>query len=161
MNTTRDVRTDGLNQEQWPELLELSTKEVFQIMLSAELEGVSGDAAGAPLECTAMVGLAGHLCGVLSFRCSPVSAAIIASKMLGTQVKDCDEQALDAIGEVANMVAGNFKNKISGLSEACVLSAPTVVVGGDYRVHSLVAQSLQKTFKFEKERISVALELRV
>ena len=82
MNTTRDVRTDGLNQEQWPELLELSTKEVFQIMLSAELEGVSGDAAGAPLECTAMVGLAGHLCGVLSFRCSPVSAAIIASKML-------------------------------------------------------------------------------
>jgi len=59
------------------------------------------------------------------------------------------------------MVAGNFKNKISGLSEACVLSAPTVVVGGDYRVHSLVAQSLQKTFKFEEERISVALELRV
>jgi chemotaxis protein CheX len=161
VNTTSDVRMDDLNQEQWPELLELSTKEVFQIMLSSALEDVNGEAESVPLECTAMVGLAGHLCGVLTFRCSPQSAAIIASKMLGIEIKNCDEQSLDAIGEVSNMVAGNFKNKISGLSESCVLSAPTVVVGGDYRVHSLVAQSLQKTFKFEGESVSVALELRV
>ena len=38
---------------------------------------------------TAMIGLAGDLCGVLSFRCSNSSAALIAGKMLGT-----DEQRL-------------------------------------------------------------------
>lgn len=155
------MQRKGLHQEQWPELLEVSIREVFQIMLSSELEPMNADLVTMPMECTAMVGLAGHLCGVITFRCNATCATVIASKMLDSTIHNGDEQALDAIGEVCNMIAGNFKNKISGLSEGCVLSAPTVVVGGDYRVHSLVAHSLQKAFQFDGSAISVALELRV
>ena len=108
-----------------------------------------------------MVGLAGPLCGVFTFRCDTQSAALIASKMLGTQAEGGNEQALDAIGEVCNMIAGNFKSKISGISASCVLSAPTVVAGGDYRVHSLAGRSLETTMLFEGSPVSAALELRI
>ncbi|MGB8731217.1 MAG: chemotaxis protein CheX, partial [Candidatus Sulfotelmatobacter sp.] len=35
-----------------------------------------------------------------------------------------------------NMVAGNFKNKISGLGDGCMLSPPSVITGDDYTIHS-------------------------
>ncbi|HEX4642263.1 MAG TPA: hypothetical protein VH161_02310, partial [Candidatus Acidoferrales bacterium] len=55
----------------WVSVLELGAKEVFQIMLQSELTSlpnvqdlkVSGDV-------TAMVGMAGAVCGVLSIRCN-------------------------------------------------------------------------------------------
>src|SRR6266540_6700282 len=53
----------------WTPLLELSTREVFEIMLGTRLSLMerrdenNGDV-------TALVGLAGSLCGVLSIRCS-------------------------------------------------------------------------------------------
>ena len=43
----------------------------------------------------------------------------------------------DAIGEIANMVAGNFKSKITELTDGCVLSVPTIVTGEDYEVHQI------------------------
>ena len=43
----------------------------------------------------------------------------------------------DALGEICNMVAGNFKNKVSGLGNGCMLSVPTVITGRDYHCHSL------------------------
>jgi CheY-specific phosphatase CheX len=40
----------------------------------------------------------------------------------------------DAIAEVCNMVAGNFKSKITNLGEHCLLSVPTVIRGDDYEM---------------------------
>jgi Chemotaxis phosphatase CheX len=40
------------------------------------------------------------------------------------------------VGEICNLVAGNFKNKIAGLGEVCMLSPPSVITGDDYTVHS-------------------------
>jgi len=45
----------------------------------------------------------------------------------------------DALGEMCNMAAGNFKAKINGMADACMLSIPTVVSGRDYQIHSLAA----------------------
>ncbi len=84
-----------------------------------------------------MVGLAGQLCGVFSVRCDGKAAALITSKMLGVAVDKVGPEVADAIGEVCNMVAGNFKNKISGLAEGCMLSPPTVITGSDYTMRSL------------------------
>ena len=48
------------------------------------------------------------------------------------QRTDDDQQMRDAIGEVANMIAGSFKNKLTGLAHGCMLSSPTVITGSDY-----------------------------
>ncbi len=61
----------------------------------------------------------------------------MAFKMLGAETDKNSQEVRDAFGEICNMVAGNFKNKISGLGEGCMLSVPTVVTGNDYSLHSL------------------------
>jgi chemotaxis protein CheX len=145
--------------EDWLPFLELACREVFEIMLGCKLEPLQPQEA-APSEFTAMVGLAGQLCGVLTLRCSAQSATLMASKMLGIDPKQADEHMWDALGEVCNMIAGNFKNKLTGMADHCMLSVPTVITGADYSFHSLAdAGPLEVSFAFEGSPIVVALEV--
>jgi chemotaxis protein CheX len=145
--------------EDWGPLLELACREVFEIMLGCKLEPLQ-PREPAPSEFTAMVGLAGQLCGVLTLRCSAQSATLMASKMLGVDPKQADEHMWDALGEVCNMIAGNFKNKLTGMADRCMLSVPTVITGADYSFHSLAdAGPLEVNFTFEGSPIVVALEV--
>src|SRR6202142_4411669 len=121
--------------ENWRALLEVATREVFELMLSCQLT-VAAAPDESTLDVTAMVGLAGQLCGVLSVRCSGKAAAVMTSKMLGVTLDKVGSEVADALGEVCNMVAGNFKNKIAGLAEGCMLSPPTVITGSDYTLRS-------------------------
>jgi len=147
------------NHQSWTPLMELATKEVFELMLSAELKPASDDD-HSPFDITAMVGLAGQLCGVLTIRCSRETAAQMASKMLGSQPAADSQDVKDAFGEVGNMIAGNFKNKISGLGDACMLSVPTVITGTDYSVHSLAdSDGLELRQLFEGSPFLVTLEI--
>src|SRR6267154_4255387 len=98
----------------------------------------------------AMVGLAGSLRGVVTFFCARSSALQIAARMLVSEVACNDDQVCDAIGEICNMVAGNFKNKLIGVDKHCMLSVPAVVTGKAYRFHSLAGgETLQTTLLFE------------
>ena len=66
----------------------------------------------------------------------------------------------DALGEICNMVAGNFKNKIPGMGDGCMLSVPTVITGGDYNCHSFGYSSMIRVnFLFEGSRVVAALEI--
>jgi chemotaxis protein CheX len=148
------------DREAWLPLLELASREVFEIMLGCKLETAAAVDEAVPSEFTAMVGLAGQLCGVLTMRCSAQSAALMTSRMLGIDPKQTDDHVWDAIGEVCNMIAGNFKNKLSGMGSGCMLSVPTVITGGDYTFHSLADDgSLEVRLLFEGAPIQVALEI--
>jgi CheY-specific phosphatase CheX len=69
-------------------------------------------------------------------------------------------QVADALGEIANMVAGNFKNKISGLAEGCMLSPPTVIIGNDYNLHSMAdSPAFEVSLLFEAMPILVSLQI--
>jgi chemotaxis protein CheX len=121
--------------EDWLPVMEQSTKEVFGQMVNSEL-ALASDAPTELLNVTAMVGLAGMLTGAMSVRCEEKAGTLIASRMLGVDLADASANMRDAIGEVCNMVAGNFKYKIPGLGDGCLLSPPTVVTGRDYSVHA-------------------------
>ena len=119
----------------WSTLLEVSAKEVFQIMLHNELKNLpNADELNVSGDVTAMVGLAGALCGVMTIRCESHTAERIAGHMLGSVGAVSPNDVPDAIAEVCNMVAGNFKAKISQLAENCMLSVPTVIRGNDYEM---------------------------
>lgn len=148
------------NHQSWHPVLELAAQEVFETMLASHLEVNPEPPVDDGLDVTAMVGLAGSLCGVLTIRCSSRAGARMASKMLGIDAEKAVSEMWDALGEICNMVAGNFKNKISGLGDGCMLSVPTVITGGDYNCHSLGDPStLRVNFLFEGERIIAALEI--
>ncbi|HZQ96552.1 MAG TPA: chemotaxis protein CheX [Candidatus Sulfotelmatobacter sp.] len=128
-------------------------------MLGSKLEPATPEPVTG-VEFTAMVGLAGSLCGVLTVRCGQQSANLIASTMLNLPPAQASEHAWDALGEVANMVAGNFKNKIDGVSDKCLLSVPTVITGAGYSFHALAdAAPLELWFRFQGGLLQVTLEI--
>jgi chemotaxis protein CheX len=159
MKTANEIAQPNGIPENWQPFLELAAREVFEIMLGCKLEPQD---AGSPAtaEITAMVGLAGQLCGLLTLRCSSQSATLMASKMLGVSVSQVDEQMWDAMGEIANMVAGNFKNKLTGMADRCMLSVPTVITGSDYSCRSMADTGpLEVTMLFEGAPVTVAVEI--
>lgn len=159
MKLATELATEPGLPEEWKALLELSIREVFEIMLGCKLDAPT-EAEPAPSEFTAMVGLAGPLTGVLSLRCSARAAALMASRMLGVDPQQTGEEMWDAIGEVCNMVAGNFKNKLTGLADRCLLSVPTVITGSDFSLHSLAdAKPLDVEFRFDGQTVLVTLEI--
>ncbi|MBI3478441.1 MAG: chemotaxis protein CheX [Acidobacteria bacterium] len=129
--------TAASHQQEWPPLLELAAQEVFDIMLDGPLGQAMPSQAEAGENFTAMVGLAGSLRGVVTFFCGAQPAHQIAARMLRLDAACSEEQVCDAIGEICNMIAGNFKNKLTGLDKPCLLSVPAVVTGRAYRFHSL------------------------
>jgi chemotaxis protein CheX len=129
------------SRESWGSLLEASAREVFEVMLGCPLTELPEiDSATGP-GITSMVGLAGSLSGIIAVRTSLRGAAVMAERMLGVSLDEADPQCWDATGEVANMIAGNFKNKLNTHDEQCMLSVPTVIAGDSYTLHPLGASS--------------------
>jgi len=88
-------------------------------------------------EClTAMVGLAGTYNGLVSLHLPWSLATSLTSLMLGMEVTEIDDDVNDAMGEVANMIAGSFKQHLSKGGSDIHLSTPSVVNGSDYMVSS-------------------------
>jgi chemotaxis protein CheX len=159
MNFDNAATVEGTTRDGWPSTLQLAAEEVFELMLGSAPEVPPEPSAGDGLDVTAMVGMAGQLCGLLRVCCSAKSAARIASRMLGVDAHHCGPQVWDAMGEISNMVAGNFKNKIPGLRDGCMLSVPTVISGEDYNLRSLVNQQIRVALLFEGEPLIVTLEI--
>jgi chemotaxis protein CheX len=149
--------------ESWIPLLEVATREVFELMLNSQLTApktTEETDLDFTADVTAMVGLAGKLCGVLSVRCEWNGAALMTSRMLGVELDQVGPDMSDALGEVCNMVAGNFKNKIVGLSEGCILSPPTVITGNDYSLRARAdSRGLEVKFLLEDMPIVISLQI--
>jgi chemotaxis protein CheX len=160
MKSATEMHTTSGSHASWIPLLEVATREVFELMLDCKLTGPP-TTEETDMDVTAMVGLAGQLCGVLSVRCEGRAAALMTSKMLGVELhKVVSEELSDALGEICNMVAGNFKNKISGLSEGCMLSPPTVITGNDYTLYSQAdSPGLEVRLLFEDMPMIVSLQI--
>jgi chemotaxis protein CheX len=149
----------AVGRELWPPILQQAIQEVFELMLACSLEVPTQAPPEAGLDTTSMVGLAGKLCGILTVRCSSQTAGRMASRMLGTDMEKAGPEKWDALGEICNMVAGNFKHKIPGLGDGCMLSPPTVITGA-YSLHAMSDDQIHTVLLFEGEPVVVSLEIR-
>ena len=160
MNAGDLALASGMGRGCWAPLLQLAAQEVFDLMLGSPLTIPIEPAQERGLDVTAMVGLAGQLCGVITVSCSENSAASMTARLLGTAPDQAGPEMWDAIGEICNMVAGNFKNKITGLADGCLLSVPTVITGADYSLHSLSDErALRMTMLFEGAAVIISLQV--
>jgi chemotaxis protein CheX len=147
-------------QQRFTLALDSAAAEVFEMMVGTPLGPSDQAALPRVADYTAMIGLAGDLCGVLSFRCSNDSATQIAGKMLGTDEIASAACVRDALGEICNMVAGSFKAQLSDVAGQCMLSVPTVVSGKDYELYPLVdGLRIQVSRSFEGALIWMTLDL--
>lgn len=116
--------------------LMLDVKEIFSTMVGLE------DLLHLPIpidpvtdfkDCvSALVGLAGTCSGLVGLHMPSDLAIRATSSMLGMEVADIDDDVNDAIGEIANMIAGSFKMHLSKSGQDIRLSTPSVVCGKEY-----------------------------
>jgi chemotaxis protein CheX len=118
-----------------------ATTDVFSTMLMVDLvigdpvEGPGGEFAS---NITSMLGLGGDIRGMLAVHCPAVVAKAITGGFLGMDVDELNEDVKDAIGEIANMVAGNLKIAFAGYDMKIELAIPTSIVGESYRVGGML-----------------------
>ena len=143
----------------WASALGNSAKEVFSMMVAMEVTVAADDKPPVFADVTGVIGIGGAFTGVFSLRCSTGTANHIASQMLGVSMDEASAQAADAIGEICNMVAGQFKAKI-GHEATCMLSIPTVITGKDYAVHSSRCAEIEMPLLYNGEPIWIALDVR-
>ena len=142
----------------WKSIMECAAVEVFELMAGVRLEVNASSTEEPRGEQTAMVGLAGGLCGMVTVRCSQPTAAKLASLMLGVDGTSSPSTTRDGLGELCNMIAGNFKSKISNLADHCLLSVPTVITGENYSLETVEpAEGVTVALTFGEEPIWVAL----
>jgi chemotaxis protein CheX len=142
MKTMTNRGTTVQPEPTWKSILECSVSEVFGMMAGAQPEVLPPEREEPRGEQTAMVGLAGAACGMITIRCSGETARHLTTLMLGGDAASDPSSVSDALGELCNMVAGNFKAKISSLAEHCMLSVPTVITGEDYVLQSVESREV-------------------
>jgi chemotaxis protein CheX len=80
-----------------------------------------------PHEISGIIGLSGDITGSVVISLEENIALELASALLGDEFTEINDDCTDAIGEIANMIAGNAKTDFPGKNNA--ISVPTVVVG--------------------------------
>ena len=109
-----------------------ATLEVFATMVFIDItpkEPLKGMDDAIDSNLTSMIGLAGDLQGVLAVHCPETAALGITGAMLGMDIEKIDDDVRDAIGEIANMVAGGLKTALADDDLTTELTIPTTVLG--------------------------------
>ncbi len=79
----------------------------------------------------AMVSFMGKYHGIIGLFCSEKFSLKIASSMMMEEMPDFTTEVIDAVGELANMIAGNVKTKITADYGEMELSIPMILVAND------------------------------
>jgi chemotaxis protein CheX len=123
------------------EAVRSATSLVFSTMMNLQVQaGPAHIETGSPSATEgvmAFVGLAGPWVGSGVISCGSEIACRLSSLFLMTEAFEVNEDVLDAIGELANMVFGNFKTAAEAMIGPLGLSVPTVIYGKNFVSRSL------------------------
>jgi len=145
-------------------LIWANTEKVFSTML-----GLTVKSSSAPEEqiqalrkggVVSLVGFAGLWRGSGTIRCSSRLACSLSEKLLLTEFDHVNDEVLDAMGEVANMIIGNFKDDAAYKLGPLGLSTPTVIYGNNFAARNWNGQSwISVLFDCEGELFEVNISL--
>ncbi len=110
--------------------------EVFEMMIGQTIEPHPEEPREPPKEwgthVAASVSFAGHRSGLVCIHTSLAAANRIAGGMLGIEAEHVNGEMPDAMGEVANLVAGSFRTRLAASEPASAIAIPTVTIGSDF-----------------------------
>ena len=118
-----------------------ATESVFSMMLDLPVEIQPHQTVPQPDPVdgvVALLGFTGPWTGTGVLYCDERFACKIGSAMLMTEVTQINGDVLDGLGEVANMVLGNFKESLEPRTGPLGLSVPTVVYGKNFSTRSAI-----------------------
>ncbi len=112
-----------------------STENLFSTMLNTSVE--FGKPVMQPRDAkhhdvSGIIGLSGDIVGSVVVGLPTETAIAAVEAFVGCRIEPDDENFADAVGELANMIAGGAKAKMEG--DDISISCPSVVIGSDYTV---------------------------
>jgi chemotaxis protein CheX len=137
---------------QLEQYLDRAMGEVFGTMLGVSCARTEMTAAMEGQTIAALIGLAGAMSGTLVLQAESATGMRVSELMTGVGTTEVDSTVRDAVGEMANMVAGAWKGYDA------LLSTPTVVVGSRYELVSRRATiRIDRVYGFEGSFFSVSV----
>ncbi len=134
------------------ELVTSAVCEVFETMLNMRMASASTDlvsSTNGQQHVAGAVGFIGRLTGVVYIHAAESFARRITMQLLGLSEADIQgpEMVNDTMGELANMIVGHMKSRLSDRGMPCVLTIPSVVRGSHVSIEP-VTSTTSKMFVF-------------
>jgi len=144
------------------ELVRIAVREVFETMLSLELEPQPD---GTSLQSSAphvagAVGFIGRPSGVVYVYATSHFARDITNAFLGlTETNSAsDEMINDAMGELTNMIVGHIKSRLDDRGMSCALTIPSIVRGTNFTIGA-VSSTTRRLCVFQCRGNQLAIEI--
>lgn len=141
-----------------------ATQEIFSSMIMLEVtpgEPFSRKQGAITHSISGIIGLAGSMKGLLAIHLPNQAAIAVTSAFLGMEVEEVDDDVQDAIGELANMLAGSLKSALDPSGSEMQLSMPSAIHGEEYSVDCLAgATTVAVPFTFNGDQFMVELQYR-
>jgi chemotaxis protein CheX len=112
-----------------------STIETFKKMVGIEAKPgklVLKNDSGLGYDISGIIGISGNAKGMISLSFPKETALSVTNKFVGTAHTEISDDIIDAIGELANIVAGYAKKELVSLN--ITISLPSVVMGENHKV---------------------------
>jgi chemotaxis protein CheX len=118
----------------------------------------AGFAEGEP-HVAGVVGIVGKLNGIVYVFTTQKFAQRITSILLGLDLSEVTpgEMVNDAMGEVANMLVGQMKSRLTDRGIPCVLTIPSVVRGSNFSVEAITTTE-GHIFSYEAEENRIFIQ---
>ena len=143
--------------------LMIAVHKTFLTMLGAELKCSLGS--DLPFEgehVLCEMAFVGKATGAAVLRLTPPTAQQIAARVLGMPPADVTDMATidDVIGELSNMVVGNFKSNLCDAGLNCKLSPPAIARTSDFKLRT-TSGSLAERIGFHSDDLNLLVDLNV
>ena len=115
----------------------ISTIETFQKMLKSEAKPgkvVLKNENTYTYDVSGVIGLSGEAQGSICLSFPKLIALKVVSTLVGSEIKIIGPEVADAIGEIANIIAGNAKQHLTQFNLS--ISLPKVIMGKDHKIAS-------------------------
>lgn len=83
---------------------------------------------------TSLIGLSGQINGSVSVSFTTESILCVVSRMFGEEMTELNDEVKDAVGEIANMISGQARQKIETMGHSLKAAIPSVIVGTKHSI---------------------------
>jgi chemotaxis protein CheX len=150
--------------------IEKGVGEVLSTMASEKIESL-GRTPNPPLHSkpvnlegqhiVASVGFIGDLEGIINIHFDDGVALALAAKILGMTPAEVTANGvlIDAMGELANMIVGVFKNSLGDGGYVCKLTLPSIIRGSDFHVDHALKSGKRYIFNFRCQGCAIVTDI--
>ncbi|MBW1763826.1 MAG: chemotaxis protein CheX [Deltaproteobacteria bacterium] len=89
-----------------------------------------------------IIGLTGDVKGTIAVSFSETCILPIVSSMFGEDIKELNDEVKDAVGEIANMISGQARQKLEVMGKNLKASIPTMITGKEHAISHLTQENI-------------------